>query len=187
MEEQGIVQGGQLAPQLLTLKTYVSNPQPCSDCDSRFGIRNRLENDGWSRCETVRDAGVRDRCFNPAGTLEYFMLLKYHVETLEEYEDQFGFKHSQAKGYYESFLAFFKCRAEDPQRIRVRLFFFARYSFAIKLKFWFVGNGNLRLWESGMSTWPVSVYTSPAKDGILQESSRFLHRQIWILLLAVVT
>lgn len=145
MEEQGIVQGGQLAPQLLTLKTYVSNPQPCSDCDSRFGIRNRLENDGWSRCETVRDAGVRDRCFNPAGTLEYFMLLKYHVETLEEYEDQFGFKHSQAKGYYESFLAFFKCRAEDPQRIRVRLFFFARYSFAIKLKFWFVGNGNLRL------------------------------------------
>ena len=117
MEDQGIVQGGHLAPQLLTLKTSFSNPRPCLDCDSRFAIRNHLEISGWCRCETVRDAGVRDRCFNPAGTLEYFMLLKHHLASLEEYEDQFesGFRHSQAKGYYESFLAFFTCKAEVSQ------------------------------------------------------------------------
>ena len=114
MEETGIIEKGRLAPSLVTLKTRLARPVRCCG-ESRIGIRHFLEQTGWSRTETGREASLTDKSFNHTGPVEYYQLLKHHLERLCQYEEMFDFRHSQSKGYYDCFLAFFSHRSADPR------------------------------------------------------------------------
>ena len=116
MEEQGIIVDEHISPNLLTLKTRLSGLSACLSCDSRLGICSFLDCSGWTRTSSAREASLPDKFFYESGGLEYLMLLKYHIRELTEYEEQFPFRHSQAKAYYDSFLAFFQHQSCVPRR-----------------------------------------------------------------------
>jgi hypothetical protein len=113
MEQAGVIEHGHLASNFVTLTTSLSKPTCCPSCDSRLGIKHSLEQDGWRKVETVREASVVDKCFSHVGPLEYFQLLKHHAGRLLEYEEMFPFRHSQGKGYYDCFLVFFQNRPAE--------------------------------------------------------------------------
>ena len=111
MTSLGVLDGGHVTESFITLKTVISDPQAVPACDSRISIRFFLRKAGWS-AGTGRDAAIQSQRFNNDGSLEYFMLLKHYGGQIASYDERYGFRHSQAKAYYDSLLACFSSDAE---------------------------------------------------------------------------
>ena len=108
MKDVGMLCQGHVIPQFTTLKTVFKQPVLHSSCDSRFSIRKWLEDQGWTVLESATGASVDEKCFNSGAPLEYFLLLRYHLDALTRYDQKYGLRHSQSKGYYDALLACFK-------------------------------------------------------------------------------
>ena len=108
MEEQGIIQDGHIVDDLVTLKTVLSKPKLCSisEVESRICIRKHLEEQGWEKAkDSARECSFESKRFNADAPLEYFLLLKHHLDDLCAYDDAYSFRRTQSKGYYEALTA----------------------------------------------------------------------------------
>ena len=113
MEHAGIIGSGRLSPSVTTLRTRLAGPIPCQSCNSRMGIQQFLQRAGWSKVESSWDASLSGKLYNQTSPLEYFLLLKFHLTKLEQYEAEYPFRHSQGKAYYDTFLVFFEQKPTD--------------------------------------------------------------------------
>ena len=113
MEHAGIIESGRLSPSVTTLRTRLAGPIPCQSCNSRMGIQQFLQRAGWSKVESSWDASLSGKLYNQTSPLEYFLLLKFHLTKLEQYEAEYPFRHSQGKAYYDTFLVFFEQKPTD--------------------------------------------------------------------------
>ena len=113
MEDAGIIESGRLSPSVTTLRTRLAGPILCQSCNSRMGIQKFLQGAGWNQVESSWDASLSGKLYNQTSPLEYFLLLKFHLTKLEQYEAEYPFRHSQSKAYYDTFLVFFEQKPTD--------------------------------------------------------------------------
>lgn len=113
----GVVQQGLVADMFVTVKTTLESPVLFESCDSRFSIRRDLNKSGWEGL-SGREASLESKRYNSEGPLDYFLLLKHHMQALQSYNAEFGLRHSQPKAYYEALLCCFSRSAKDPWELR---------------------------------------------------------------------
>ena len=120
MTKIGILENGCLVDSLVSYRAVLSRPRKCNniDIDSRWSIRLVLKERGWEPAQSTRAASLGNKLYNPLAPQEYFLLLKHHLARLSEYSEQYDFKHSQGKGYYDALLAW--CRITPEPRLNWR-------------------------------------------------------------------
>lgn len=107
---QGVLEGGHVVDAFISLKTTLTHPVLCETggWQSRLFIKKYLKDGGWSHVDGSTNASISDKCFNANGHLEYFLLLKNFQDAIVAYDEQFGFRHSQLKSYYDAMIAMLK-------------------------------------------------------------------------------
>lgn len=128
MTEAGMIENGAVVDSLVSVKTVLSQPVPCGECDSRISIKRHLRSKGWTAAQTAGAASLQESIFNPSAPLEYFLLLRHCSEFLEQYDDAFGLKHNQSKGYYEALSALHRA-GSDPLLIASSFFRNVSYNY----------------------------------------------------------
>ena len=110
LTEQGVLEGGHVVDAFISLKTTLTHPVLCETggWQSRLFIKKHLKDGGWSHVDGSTRASISDRRFNANGHLEYFLLLKNFQDGIAAYDEQFGFRHSQLKSYYDAMIAMLK-------------------------------------------------------------------------------
>lgn len=108
----GVVQDGRVADMFVSLQTVLEKPALQTSCDSRLSIKRDLDSAGWQKA-SGRDASIPTKKYNSDAPLEYFLIIKHHPEKVADYDQKYGLRHAQSRGYYETLRCCFARTASD--------------------------------------------------------------------------
>ena len=113
MSEQSILRRGVVGSEYVSVEVVLSEAVPCADgCKSRIAIIQVLKAAGWQAAASSSSSLVGKR-FNPNSYLEYFCILRDHLLLAQQYDEQYAFRYSQTKGYYDALLCAFERSPDD--------------------------------------------------------------------------